>query len=147
MKLRLLISLLITSSLSQLKAQKWHMYSDSTLIYYKKNDINKANYFIKLANTEIGDSNIKKDTIYADYLYRRGVVTSSISDLKEALKIWEHKFPGSKLKLARINQFLGFNYLTLADKTLQKNYCDSTNYFLSKCLDLSTKYNFHKQIN
>lgn len=147
MKLRFLIIFLILTSLNQMNAQKWHLYSDSTLIYYKKNDLDKANYFIKLADNEIENSIVKKDTIYADYLYRRGVVTSSISDLKESLKIWENRSPGSKLKLTKIHQFLGFNYLTLADKTFQKNYYDSTNYFFSKCLDLTSKYNFQNQIN
>jgi len=52
-------------------SQQWHAYSDSIISNINKNNLEKASYFVKLADLEIKNSKPEIDTIYADYLYRK----------------------------------------------------------------------------
>ena len=75
--------------------QKWHSYSDSIIVNIRKNDFEKASRFVELADKEINTNTNLKDTIYADYIYRKSVLQGYLSGnynltfLKDALKIWE----------------------------------------------------------
>lgn len=128
-------------------SQKWHQYSDSTYFYLKNSNLDKAKYFISLADSAISNSIIEKDTIYGDYLYRKGIAYSSITELKESLKIWEAKSKRSKVKIMKINYFIGINYFTLANNSNSKKDFDSSYYYLNSCYELATKYKFENQTN
>jgi predicted translin family RNA/ssDNA-binding protein len=116
-------------------SQQWHAYSDSIIFNYKKNNIEKAKHYIKLAEEEINKSKLIKDTIYADYLYRKGVVKSSLGDydstlLKQALDIWESSQKKNYLKIMKINYFLGGNYFLIGNQSQNKvDYDTSYKYF------------------
>jgi hypothetical protein len=65
---------------------------------------------------------VVKDTLYADYLYCKGVVKSSSGDydstlLKEALDIWESGTKKNYLKIMKINYFLGVNYFLIGNQS------------------------------
>jgi hypothetical protein len=75
-------------------SQKWQQYSDSIMSNIRKNDLEKASRFIELADKELVQSKVMKDTLYADYLYRKGVVQSFQGNYDtnifiESLSIWE----------------------------------------------------------
>ena len=97
-----------------LNAQSWHKYSDSIYININKNNIKNAKHFIELADADIKNYKIKKDTIYADYIYRKGVVfckeENTINLFNEAIKIWEQSSKKNLYKLMRINYFIGKHY-------------------------------------
>ena len=117
-------------------SQQWHAYSDSVLVNFKKNDIDKASHFIDLADVDLAKSKIIRDTLYADYLYRKGVVKSSLGNydstlLKQALDIWESSPKKNYLKLMKINYFLG-NNLFMNGMQSQKN------------IDLESGYNYYE---
>ena len=135
-------------------SQQWHAYSDSVLVYYKKNDIDKASHFIDLADVDLAKSKIIRDTLYADYLYRKGVVKSSLGNydstlLKQALDIWESSPKKNFLKVMKINYWLGTNYYSLASQNQFKNKIeiDSSNYYFKNCYTLIKKYNYQKEQN
>lgn len=135
-------------------SQQWHQYSDSVLVNFKKNNIEKATHFIELADEELIKSKFIKDTIYADYLYRKGVLKSSLRDydstlLKQALDIWESSNNKNYLKITKINYFLGTNYYSLGNQNQFKNKIeiDSSYFYFKKCYDLIKKYNYQNQQN
>jgi CHAT domain-containing protein len=97
-----------------LNAQSWHNYSDSIYNNIKNNNIDKAKYFIQLADIDIYKHIVIKDTIYADYIYRKGVVLNkeknTLALFQEALKIWENSSKKNLYKLMRIYYFIGEFY-------------------------------------
>ena len=75
-------------------SQQWYQYSDSIISNINKNDLKKASQFVELADTEIGQLKVIKDTLYADYLYRKGVLNyfqskKCLDYLKESFSIWD----------------------------------------------------------
>ena len=135
-------------------SQTWQQYSDSVFVNLKNNNIKKTLKFIELADNEISKSNIIKDTIYADYIYRKGVVKSSLGDydstlLKQALNIWESSNKKNYFKIMKINNWLGTNYYSLANLNQFKNKIeiDSSYFYLKNCYYLIKKYNYQKQQN
>lgn len=135
-------------------SQTWQQYSDSVLVYFKKNDIEKTTQYINLADIELSKSNTIKDTIFADYLYRKGVVKSSLRDydsslLKQSLNIWESSNKKNYLKIMKINYWLGTNYYSLANQNQFKNKIeiDSSYFYLKNCYFLIKKYNYQNQQN
>ncbi len=135
-------------------SQTWQQYSDSVFVNLKNNNIKKTLKFIELADNELSKSNIIKDTIYADYLYRKGVVKSSLGDydstlLKQALNIWESSNKRNYFKIMKINNWLGTNYYSLANLNQFKNKIeiDSSYFYLKNCYYLIKKYNYQKQQN
>ena len=78
-------------------SQQWQAYSDSigkiTSVKHDKKDLEKANRFIELADRDIEKTNIVKDTIFAHYLYLKGVVKYKIGQFtsqpfEESISIW-----------------------------------------------------------
>ena len=133
-------------------AQQWKQYSDSVFIYVKKNDFNKAFYFIELADIDLAKSNIERDTVYADYIYRKGVVKSYLGDfdstlLKQSLDIWESSSKKNYLKIMKINYFIGGNYFLLGNKSQNKSEYKESYMYYEKCYSLIKKYNFQKKSN
>lgn len=131
-------------------SQQWQQYSDSVFVYFKKNDIDKASHFIELADIDLAKSNIIKDTLYADYIYRKGVVKSSLGDydstlLKQSLNIWESSTKKNYLKIMKINYFLGGNYFLIGNQSQNKIDYDISYKYYEKCYLLIKKYKFQNK--
>ncbi len=127
-----------------LNAQSWHKYSDSIYSNINKNNFKNAKHFIELADADIKNYKIKKDTIYADYIYRKGVVfckeENTINLFNEAIKIWEQSSKKNLYKLMRIYYFIG------------KHYFDNKNDELAiqpfeKCFEINKKNNLKSNQN
>ena len=126
-------------------SQQWQAYSDSILFNIKGDNIQRASHFVDIVDKEIENSLIVKDTIYADYLYRKGVVKSRLGDynptlLKEALDIWEQASKKNYLKIMKINYFLGLNYFQFANQTQKKEDYDISYKYFEKCYIINQKY-------
>ena len=133
-------------------SQQWQVYSDSVLVNFKKNNIEKVKYFIGLADTDMQQNIVIKDTLYADYIYRKGIVKSLLGDydstlLKQSLDIWELSSKKNYLKIMKINYWLGTNYYSSANQSQNKTEMDSSYIYLKKCYSLIKKYNYQKQQN
>ncbi len=124
-------------------SQKWQQYSDSINNSIAKNNLIVASRFIKLAESDIDYSSVKRDTIFADFLYRKSLVNSFLGDydtkaFEESLLIWKQNNPNYD-KIMRIHYFLGTNYMLNGD--LIKSY---KNY--EECYHLNKKNNIKKNI-
>lgn len=133
-------------------SQQWQQYSDSVLVYFKKNDLNRASHFIDLADVDLAKSNVIRDTLYADYIYRKGVVKSSLGDydstlLKQSLDIWESSPKKNYLKIMKINYFLGGNYFLIGNQSQNKVDYDTSYKYYEKCYSLIKKYKFQNKSN
>ena len=151
-------------------SQNWHAYSDSihkiTSVKHDKKDLEKANRFIELADKGIEKMDVIKDTIYADYLYRKGVVKYKIGQFtsqpfEESISIWNKSPKKNYLKLSKVHYFLadGYNvsedysnaylnyekcYLINKQYNLKNNiYCLNSIYCLS-AIDYQENFNFKK---
>jgi len=140
-------------------SQQWQQYSDSVLVNLKNNNVNNAIYFIGLADNILAKSTLVKDTVYADYLYRKGVVKVSLGEfdsclLKESLSIWESSPAKNPLKIMKICYFLGNNYYELGNLYLQsgtyslsKIVLKQSHEYYEKCYSLIKKYDLQTQSN
>lgn len=133
-------------------SQQWQQYSDSVLVYFKKNDIDKASHFIELADIDLAKNNVIRDTLYADYIYRKGIIQFKLGNydtslFKQALDIWQTNSKKNYLKIMKINYWLGTNYYLSANQNQNKTEMDSSYIYLKKCYSLIKKYNYQKQQN
>jgi CHAT domain-containing protein len=113
-------------------SQQWHQYSDSIISNIQKNDLDKASRFLELANAEMKGLKVIKDTIYADYLYRKGILNyfqskNSFELLSESLLIWDVTKNKNYFKIMKTHYFFGKNYFRehkdeLAIKSFEKCY-------------------------
>lgn len=116
MKLRFLIAFLFLSTFCEIKAQKWHQYSDSLWIYFQKNDVKNTSKFIELANSELINSSIVEDSTYANYLLRKGLSESlfhnnyNVDELLKSLSIYEKIRYQDPYKFFILNNFIGSYY-------------------------------------
>ena len=129
-------------------SQQWQAYSDSigkiTSVKHDKKDLEKANRFIELADRDIEKRNIVKDTIFAHYLYLKGVVKYKIGQFtsqpfEESISIWNKSPKKNYLKLSKVHYFLadGFNLI--------KNYSKAyVNY--EKCYLINKQFNLKSNI-
>lgn len=151
-------------------SQEWKQYSDSIYqiikVKFDQNGLDNANKYIQLADEDIEKINFNKDTIYADYLYRKGYVKYNIGQFipelfEESLSIWKESNKKNNMKIMKIYYFLGAGYhLKLDYPKAYENYemCYSINkknkfpfnnnfansmYFLS-VIDYNTNLNFKK---
>jgi hypothetical protein len=151
-------------------SQEWKQYSDSIYqiikVKFDQNGLDNANKYIQLADKDIEKINSNKDTIYADYLYRKGYVKYNIGQFtpelfEESLSIWKESNKKNNMKIMKIYYFLGAGYhLKLDYPKAYENYemCYSINkknkfpfnnnfansmYFLS-VIDYNTNLNFKK---
>jgi hypothetical protein len=96
-------------------SQTWQQYSDSLIHYINKNNIEKANYFDNLIDIQLNYQKIIKDTIYSDYLYRKGVLRYrqgkfSPKFFEESISIWNESPKKNYLKLSKVYYFLADGY-------------------------------------
>ncbi|TRX01349.1 CHAT domain-containing protein [Flavobacterium gawalongense] len=126
-------------------SQQWHQYSDSIISSIRKNDLEKASRFIELADIDLEKSNVIKDTIYADYLYRKGIANYfqsqySLDFFKGALAIWDVSTKKNYSKVMNIHYFIGENYRAELNNDLAiKSY--------EKCYEINKKYHLPKRYN
>jgi CHAT domain-containing protein len=117
-------------------------YSDSLIYFFKqKNDTANSIRCIKIADSLLKTYKQKDDTIYADFLYRKAVIISTLGEpdtllLKKSLSIWEECIIKNDVKLMKIFYFLGNNYAILSKNNSNENYYDSCNLYLSKSFKL-----------
>lgn len=135
-------------------SQQWHEYSDSILYNLKKNDYTRATHFIGLSDSILGRTKHTKDTLYADYIYRKAVVKSRLGDydtslFKQSLAIWETSSKKNYLKIMKINYWLGSNYYSLGDQIQfkDKKIVDSSYFYFNNCYNLIKKYKYQNQQN
>lgn len=151
-------------------AQKWHRYSDSIYkiisVKHDKKELDNANRFVELADIDIKKNNALKDTIYADYLYLKGVVKYQIGQFtsqpfEESIFIWNHCSKINYLKLSKVHYFLadGFNltkdyskayenyekcYLINKQFNLKNNIYFSNSVYCLSVIDYQENFNFKK---
>lgn len=129
-------------------SQQWKQYSDSiykiTSMKYNQSDLDRANKFIQLADNEIENIKVNKDTTYADYLYRKGYVKFNLGQFtpalfEESLAIWYLSSNKNYMKIMKNHYFLANSYhLKLDYVNSYKNY--------ENCYLLNKKYKFPKNI-
>jgi CHAT domain-containing protein len=127
-------------------SQQWHQYSDSIMSNIRKNDLEKASRFIELADKELAQSKVIKDTLYADYLYRKGVIESyqgnyATTIFLESLLIWESSNKKNFGKIMKVYYFLGANFQNTSDYNNSYKYYENC-YLINKKHQLLKNYNF-----
>lgn len=94
--------------------QTWHKFSDSILVNYTKNKIDKAKLFLDLTEQELNKTEIKIDSAYADFLYRKGLININNEEcvklFNESLRVWEESDNKNYLKIMKIHYFIGVYY-------------------------------------
>jgi hypothetical protein len=131
-------------------SQQWHAYSDSIISNINKNNYEKASRFVELADSDISNLKPAKDTIYADFIYRKGVLNyfqskKSLNFLKESLSIWDSSNKKNNFKMMKIYYFLGCEYFNLYE--YENAYINFEKcYLLNKENVLPKNFNFPKSI-
>ena len=88
-------------------SQKLEQFTDSIISNINKRDFKKAAYFSQLSENEMNKNVTAKDTLFANYLYAKGVLQGYLSGnynltfLKDALKIWESNYNKNHFKIKR----------------------------------------------
>jgi len=134
-------------------SQQWHAYSDSIISNINKNEFEKAINFELLADNEITNSNVVKDTLYANYLYAKGVLytfdetKNGIDFLNKSLSIWNSTEKKNYYKIMKIHYFLAKNFSNKAKKT--DNNSDYIMCFNSyeNCYSINKKYHLKSNPN
>jgi CHAT domain-containing protein len=134
-------------------SQQWHAYSDSIISNINKNEFEKAINFELLADNEIANSNVVKDTLYANYLYAKGVLytfdetKNGIDFLNKSLSIWNNTEKKNYYKIMKIHYFLAKNFSNKAKKT--DNNSDYLMCFNSyeNCYSINKKYHLKSNPN
>lgn len=119
-------------------SQQWHQYSDSIISNINKNNLGKASRFVELADADLKNLNVIKDTIYADYLYRKDILNyfqskKSSELLYESLAIWGASKKKNYSKIMKIHYFLGKNYFFDKKEELAIS-------SFEKCYEINEKY-------
>ena len=147
-------------------SQTWQQYSDSLIHYINKNNIEKANYFGNLIDIQLNNQKFIKDTIYSDYLYRKGVLRYSQGKFspkffEESISIWNKSPKKNYLKLSKVYYFLadGYNaskdysnaylnyekcYLINKQFNLKNNIYFSNSVYCLSVIDYQENFNFKK---
>jgi hypothetical protein len=151
-------------------SQNWHVYSDSiakiTSVKHDKKDLEKANRFIELADKDIEKNGSNKDTLLADYLYRKGFVKYRMGQFtsqpfEESISIWNKSTKRNHLKLSKVHYFLadGYNvskdysnayvnyekcYLINKQFKLKYNTYFSSSIYCLSAIDYNENFNFKK---
>ncbi len=145
------ITLFIIFSLPHfLFSQQWISYSDSIISNIKKSNFNKASYFVDLSDKEIDILTVKKDTLYADYLYRKGITKYYIGKFnpiyfEESIQIWDSSIIKNNTKIMKNYFFLGEGFRYSMNN--EKAYVNYENcYLINKKNNLNFSSNFNLSI-
>lgn len=126
-------------------SQQWHQYSDSIISNIQKNNLDNAVRFLQMADVEMKGLKVIKDTIYADFLYRKDILNyfqskKSSELLKESLAIWEGSKKMNYFKVMKIHYFLGKNYIS-------ENKYELAISSFEKCYEMNKKYKLKENGN
>jgi hypothetical protein len=135
---------------SFLFSQQWHAYSDSIISNINKKNYEKATRFVELADSDISNLKPEKDTIYADFIYRKGVLNyfqskKCLNYLKESLSIWDDSDKKNYFKIMKIYYFLAGEYSKLGDHEKGYDYYEKC-YLMNKSKKLPFNNNFSSSI-
>lgn len=98
-------------------SQKLVQFTDSIIQNVNRNNYEKATYFNQLAEKEIINKSLKKkDTLFADYLYAKGVLNVKLENFnainfEESIAIWDKSTRKNYLKIIKNYYFLASGYL------------------------------------
>lgn len=131
-------------------SQQWHAYSDSIISNINKNNYEKASRFLELADSDISNLKPVKDTIYADFIYRKGVLNyfqskKCLDYFKESLTIWNDSSKKNYFKIMKIYYFLAGEYSKLGDQEKGYEYYEKC-YLMNKSNDLPYNNNLSSSI-
>jgi CHAT domain-containing protein len=126
-------------------SQQWYSYSDSITSNINKGNLEKAKGFSQLADNEIGKTKITKDTLYAHYLYTKGVLNffekkNPIDYLNESLDIWGKSSKKNYFKIMKIHFFLGKSYIN-------ENKYELAITSFENCYEINKKYKLKENAN
>ncbi len=131
-------------------SQTWQQYSDSIISNINKNNFEKAQNFSQLADNDLLKTKFIKDTLYANYLYAKGVLYTfdETKDgtylLNESLNIWNNSEKKNFLKIMKIYFFLGDNYWR-KEFNSQNEFDHKESYkYYEECYFYIKKYNLQK---
>lgn len=153
MKYIIILVCLIFNFSTAVYSQNLSRYTDSIITAINEGIVEKARIFINLSEKEISKSENTKDTIYAKYLYAKGVyysndtVNISIGYLNEALTIWNNSEIKNKFKIMRIYFYLGKCYLKLAMENENKYYYKESFKNYKICYDINIKNHLQNNSN
>src|SRR5690606_37870455 len=87
--------LLISLSSFDLSAQEWVRFSDSILSNIQKNDLHQAESYMLRAEKELSEFQPTQDSLYAKYLFRKGVIDylnkkDPEKEFLQSLNIWNN---------------------------------------------------------
>lgn len=141
MKARLCLSIILLINCSILFGQNWVRYSDSILSNIRSGNHSKAKDFLDLAEKDLLKDNFKRDTLYADFLYRKGLISyfqkqNPAKEFNESLSIWKDSKNVSRKKLMRLYFYFG-SYYDHVEKDYKKAYD-----FYSLCYEVGKQIDF-----
>lgn len=143
-------------------SQKWKVYSDSVFIYFKNGNLDNANKYVHLADNDLLNSRIVEDTIYADYLYRKGITLNENGNFdktifNKSLSIWSASKSKNYFKIMKIHYFLALGFKSNNDfENAHKSYLEcyrlniehkitlNTNFLNSLYFLCFIEFNYHK---
>ncbi len=107
-----LLVLLLSFNLS---AQEWVQYSDSILSNIRRNDIESAESYMLKAEEELNALQPLKDSLYAKYYYRKGLVKYFLNQNPEksfltSLEVWNSLQEKNYTELVRVHYFFAMSY-------------------------------------
>ncbi len=130
-------------------SQKWHQYSDSLLYYINRGDLQTASQFSELADTELTKLKPNTDTLYADYLYSKGVLMYyskkySLNLFEEANVIWNQSKIKNFYKIMKIQNFLGRGYYSRFQEVKDVNLLNKSIESYELSYSISKEYKLNK---
>lgn len=97
-------------------SQKLEQFTDSIISNINKRDFEKAAYFSQLSENEMNKNVTTKDTLFANYLYAKGVLNVKLgnfnaTNFEESIAIWDKSTKKNYLKIIKNYYFLASGYL------------------------------------
>ncbi|EGV43639.1 CHAT domain-containing protein [Bizionia argentinensis JUB59] len=140
MKVRHYLFILLLTHCSISFGQDWVKYSDSIIWNITNSNYSKAKDFLSLAEKDLAQSNFKKDTVYADFLYRKGLLSyfqdeNPEMEFNESIAIWTSSDKINLKKLMRLYYFFGNYFFDV------KNYDKAYQLYLL-CYETGQQINF-----
>lgn len=147
----ILILLFILTWFNHIHAQEWQRYSDSIYSNIQKNNISKAEEFLNLAKEHIDTTTVVKDTIYADYLYHKGLVAYNLykeplDDYHKAINIWENSKFKNYYKIMKLHYFIARHHFSNNNKEFSIYYFEKC-YVINKNNQLKFNPNYNHSIS
>lgn len=133
-----------------LSAQEWVKYSDSILSNLQKNDFQQAESYMLRAEKELSNFQPLRDSLYAKYFYRKGLVRYSLfqdgeDDFMESLNTWKDIQEKNFEEVSKVNYFLALTYMEHQKDSLAFNSLKEV-YKINKSKKLEKDNNYIKTL-